>query len=133
MKLAVLSESAADEAAVWILVSALAGRKIERISPPRLRSRGWPSVVQNLPTVIKHLHYRTEAEALVVVVDGDDSVLHDDTHGNPSESVEACRLCRLRGCVGEVLAALRTLPGRTPLRTAIGVAYPYRSVVSLRA
>ena len=51
MKLAILSESPADEAAVAVLVAAALGRKFTRVQPS-LRARGWPSVAQVLPSII---------------------------------------------------------------------------------
>ena len=77
MKVAVLSESPADEAAIRILVEGLLGRTIEPPPMPPIRSRGHDAVVASLPTVLKHLHYRTDAEALVVVLDSDRSPVHD--------------------------------------------------------
>ena len=77
MKVSVLSESSADEAAIRILVDGILGTETEPIPPPRLRTRGWPSVLKDVPTVVRHLHYRTDADAFVLVVDSDDSPLHD--------------------------------------------------------
>lgn len=123
MKVAVFSESEADEAAVRILVNALLGGSTEPadLSP---RSRGWPSVVQLLPAVIKKCHYHSDTEALVVVVDSDDSVVHDEGHESPSEASEECRLCLLRQVVAEVTGQLRPVATKTPLKVALGLAVP---------
>jgi len=67
MKVAVLSESAADEAAIRILVDAVLMQQTEPVGPPPLRSRGWPAVLSVLPGVIRHLQYQTDADGLVVV------------------------------------------------------------------
>ena len=67
LKLALLSESPADEAALRVLVGAVLGPFT--VVPPSLRARGWPSVEQVLPPILRHLHFRTEADGLVVVVD----------------------------------------------------------------
>jgi hypothetical protein len=75
MKLAILSESPADEAALGVLIEAVLGGPYLRVQA-NLRARGWPSVAQVLPAVIRHLHFNTDAEGLVVVVDSDDSVVH---------------------------------------------------------
>jgi hypothetical protein len=80
MKVVVLSESSADEAAIRILVNGILGRETEDVSSLPLRSRGWPSVIKVLPTVIKFLHYQTDAEALVVIADSDDSPIHRSSH-----------------------------------------------------
>jgi hypothetical protein len=71
MKVVVLSESSADEAAIRVLVNGILGRETEDVPSLPLRSRGWPSVIKVLPTVIKFLYYRTDAEALVVIADSD--------------------------------------------------------------
>ncbi len=76
MKVAILSESSADEAAVRVLVDALIGGATEVPARPRLQSRGWPGLMNVLPTIIGHLHYRTDCEALVVVCDSDQAPLH---------------------------------------------------------
>ena len=124
MKLAVLSESPADEAALRIIAEGVLGTTTQPIEPPRLRSRGWPSVLQVLPAVLKHLYYCTDAEALAVVVDSDDSALHQAAHDEAEGSREDCRLCRLRECVTQVRAGLTQVAGRPPLKTAIGLAGP---------
>ena len=124
MKVAVLSESSADEAAIRILVEALLGRETESPGLFPLRSRGWPSVRDILPNVIKHFHYGTDADALVVVVDANSSPMHDDPGGESSEGKSRSRLAQLSEVVRGVKAQLRAVPTRTPLRIAIGVAAP---------
>jgi hypothetical protein len=83
MKLTVFSESPADDAAVRIIVDALLGIQTQSIALPTLRTRNWPSVHDDLPFVLKHLHYQTDAEAFVVVVDSDNSPIHQQTHDEP--------------------------------------------------
>ena len=79
MKLAILSESPADEAAVRVLVEGVLKEPIVRVEP-QLRARGWPNVAQLLPAVIRHLHFNTDADALVVTVDSDDSIVNTAEH-----------------------------------------------------
>jgi hypothetical protein len=55
MKVAVLSESPADEAAIRIMVDRLLGQETHPVALPPLRSRGWPSVREILPSVYKAL------------------------------------------------------------------------------
>lgn len=124
MKVAVLSESLADEAAIRILVDGILGRQTQLITPPRLRTRGWPSVLQVLPSVLKHLHYRTDAEAFVLVVDSNDSPVHQNAHDQPGGADQQCRLCQLREVVGRVQSQLRPVSGRPPIKTAAGLAVP---------
>lgn len=76
MKIAVLSESPADEAAVRILAEAILCRTIDSTPELKPRFRGWPSVRAVPPAAIRQLHYHTEAEGLVLVVDGNHSPIH---------------------------------------------------------
>jgi hypothetical protein len=124
MKVAVLSESSADEAAIRILIEGILGSKTEAVSPSALRSRGWPAVIRILPNVIKFLHYRTDAEALVVVADSDDSPVHQSTHDQAGGEDARCRLCQLRTVIRVEKAQLRPIPGRASIKTAIGLAVP---------
>jgi hypothetical protein len=124
MKVSVLSESPADESALHILLRRILGEDIEKYDPFRLRSRGWPSVVDVLPSVIKHLHYRSDVEALVVVVDSNKSVLHEGKVDEMCDHAEECRLCRLRTVIRQVCGQLKEMPARQTLKVASGVAVP---------
>lgn len=124
MKVAVLSESPADEAAVRILVDAILGRQTQPVGIFPLKARGWSATFAVLPTVLKHIHYRTDAEALVVVVDSDDSPVHLPTHEQPGGVVQECRLCRLRQVVDQEQKQLRPVSNRPSIKTALGVAVP---------
>lgn len=93
MKLAILGESSADEAALHAVVEGLLDGHVELSDLPPLRSRGWPSVRDVLPSVMKHLHYHSDADALVVVVDSNSSPPHASAHGATPE--EQCRFCQL--------------------------------------
>ncbi len=126
MKLAVLSESAADSAAVHILTEGVLGSNAELVSPKQFQTRsgGWPSVVNIAPALLKHLHYRTDAEALVVVVDSNDSPVHSPAHDAPDGPDEQCRLCRLRRVISDTVDHLAPRQHAATLRTAIGIAVP---------
>ena len=82
MKLAILSESPADEAALRVLVEYVLGAPFTTVHSA-LRARGWPSVEQVLPAILRYLHFQTEADGLVVVVDADDSPVHTIEHEAP--------------------------------------------------
>jgi len=121
MNVAVLSESTADEAAIRILLGGILGVGV----PPvhlNLRSRGWPSVLQVLPSVLKHLYYRTDTQALVLVVDSNSSPIHTVSHDNQVD--QDCRLCRLRQVISQTQNYLRQRGDRLPLKTAVGLAVP---------
>lgn len=122
MKLVALSESVVDETAIRILAEAVLGREVTWQGPPRLQSRGWPAVLDQIPIVMKHAHYQTDATAVIVVVDTNSTPLHDPRHGdgqNPN-----CRLCRMRASAEKTLAQLSPNVGRLPPRVVFGAATP---------
>ena len=124
MTLAVLSESQADEAAIRILINGILGRETHPVAGPPLRSRGWPSVLNVLPSVLKHLYYRTDAEAFVVVVDSNTSPVHQIEHNLPAAALEGCRLCQLQQAIEQVQAQLAQVHDRPRIKTAVGLAVP---------
>ncbi|MBA4138181.1 MAG: hypothetical protein C0518_12765 [Opitutus sp.] len=123
MKLAILSESPADEAALRVLVGYVLGEPLQLVTPS-LRARGWPSVEQVLPPILRHLHFNTDARGLVVVVDSDDSPVHTESHEAPGYHHPMCRVCRLRAVFRRTMKNLPPARGRaSPLR-AVGLAVP---------
>lgn len=127
MKLALLSESPADETALRVLVSAVLGRPAQFISPG-FRARGWPNVAQVLPAVIRHLHFNTDADAIAVVVDADDSVVHAPAHDEPGHHHPLCRMCQLRAVFRRTTKNLKPVRPRAAggerVVRAIGIAVP---------
>ena len=124
MKVAVLSESPADEAAIRILIDGIIGRQTQSAEMPPIRARGVSGVFGILPTVLKHLHYRTDADALVVVVDSDRTPVHKPEHEQDGGADENCRLCKIRQTVDPVLGQLRPIQGRPQIKIAVGLAVP---------
>ncbi len=126
MKLAILSESPADAAAVRILTESLIAAAAELVDPEQFRTRpgGWPSVLNIAPSLVKHLHYLTEVDALVVVVDSNDSPVHAPSHDEPDGFDQRCRLCLLRHAIADTLNQLGPRAHAAPVRTAIGIAVP---------
>lgn len=123
MKIALLSESPADEAALQILVGYVLGAPFTRVEP-MLRARGWPSVEQVLPAILRHLHFNTDTDGLVVVVDSDDSVVHTAEHEAPGYYHQGCRICRLRAVFRRVFRNLPPAHGRDRVLRAVGIAVP---------
>jgi hypothetical protein len=122
MKVALLSESPADEAALRVLVGGI-------IPPPKFvapgfRARGWPNVAQVLPAVIRHLHFNTEVDLLVVVADADDSVVHDASHDRPDYFHPQCRVCQLRAVFRQTTKKLPRAHGRDRVLRGVGIAVP---------
>ncbi len=124
MKVAIYGESPADEAALRILVDALLGTRTEPIGFPWLKSRGWPSVQQNLPKVVQYLHYQTEAQGLVVVVDSNKSPLPTQPPGKAVDNQDLSRTGRLQRELRLAQAGLASVPQRAELRVALGLAVP---------
>jgi hypothetical protein len=123
MKAALVSESPADEAALRVLVEAVLGESVV-VEKPGLRARGWPNVAQVLPAILRHLHFNTDVEGLVVVVDADDSVVHTADHEAPGYYHPQCRLCQLRGIFHRTQRRFPRLHGRDRLVRAVGLAVP---------
>lgn len=123
MNVALLSESPADEAALRVLVEAVVG------APPHFlghgfRARGWPNVAQILPAVIRHLHFSTSTDVLVVVVDSDDSVVHTAEHERPNYFHPQCRMCQLRAVFRQTTKRLPPARGRERVLRGVGIAVP---------
>jgi hypothetical protein len=74
--------------------------------------------------VFKGVHYNSDAEGLVVVVDCDDSVLHDQSHENLAGGSQDCRLCRIRNIIAKAKKYLKPRTGRPELKLAIGMTVP---------
>lgn len=124
MKIAVLSESPADEAAIRILVEGLLDSPTDVVPTlPRGRDYGWPAVLRIAKNVVNHVYYRTDADGLVISVDSDDSPVHRES-ADRSACDAKCRICQLRAVVANVVQELRAIPGRVQFRTAIGLAVP---------
>jgi hypothetical protein len=124
MRVAILSESEDDEVAIRILIDGILDRSTQPIANPRLHARGWPSIRAILSRALRYFYYQTNAEALVVVVDSDDSLVHLPLHNQLSGAYQECRLCDLRAMVANTQEQLRPVPGRPQLKTAIGLAVP---------
>lgn len=123
MKVAIVSESSADEAAVAKLAQAVLGEATEIVSL-KVRHRGWPNVCQVLPNILREIYYATDAAGAIVVVDADTSPLHVDTHNAADPANAKCRICQLRQVLVGVVPYLNQSPGRSALNLAIGLAIP---------
>lgn len=122
MRIAIFGESAADETILGSLIDAAGVRSLDLVSKPSLRSRGWPSVRDLTPTVIRHVHYQTEATGLVVMFDSNGSVVHAVDH--ESVPVDDCRTCDVLNAVTTTLDTLSPVQDRPPLRVSVVTAVP---------
>jgi hypothetical protein len=124
MKVAIFSESPADEAAIRILIEGICGQPTESVLPAAIRARGWGAVFATLPAILRELHYHTDVESLVVVIDSDLSPIHSQDHDRPGSADPKCRLCALRTRVAAARSELRQRIGQSELKTALGLAVP---------
>lgn len=120
MKVAVLSESPADEAAIRVLVEGVLGESPQRVDLPLIRTRGWHGALGAFPAALTQLHYTTDTEAFVVVVDSDQSPVHQLSHEQPGGAAGKCRVCNLRETAIRVQSQLRARASRPPIKTAFG-------------
>jgi len=122
MKVAYFAESPADEAALTILTEAILGRATTPVLHAGLRHRGWPAVKSAMRSVLMELHYHTDAEGFVFIVDSNGSPPHFPAHDKAPEPT--CRLCQLRRIALEVQHQVRPRPHQPALKIALGVAVP---------
>lgn len=124
MKIAILSESPADDEAVHILIEGVAGLPLERIAVPWLKTRGWPSLRDVLPKVVQYVYYETDARGLVVMADSDRTPIHRGGPDCAAACDAKCRMCKLQEVAGRARSHLTAVPGRIALEVAIGLAIP---------
>jgi hypothetical protein len=124
MKVAFFAESPADQAALTILTETILGKATEPISHAGLRHRGWPTVRTALRPVLMELHYHTDAEGFVFIVDSNGSSPHLPSHEQPEGRDQMCRLCQLRQIIDEVRQQFRPRQNQPPLKIALGLAVP---------
>ncbi|HUE70105.1 MAG TPA: hypothetical protein VMP01_04380 [Pirellulaceae bacterium] len=123
MKVAILSESPADEEGVHILAEAVLGVPIE-VTRRKARTGGVDAVLRILPAVMKEVYYHSDAAGLIAVVDSDQTVAHFPQHEVAGQAVANCRLCELQQLVSRTRSSLAMVEGRGPLHSAVGLAIP---------
>lgn len=123
MKIVCFGESPADQAAMAVFVEGILGEPPELIDMG-LEGRGVTNVFNTLAGVLCGVYYRSDADGLVVVVDSDDTELHEPDHDKPGDSGEDCRLCKARKIIALARTRLKERPNRPGLKVAIGLAVP---------
>jgi hypothetical protein len=124
MKIAVLGESPADEAAVSVFIEGIVGDSIQWVSLPKPPMRGWNGVFKHVGLAIRHLHYHTDAEAIVVTLDSDESPVHSPEHVLSGLCDPKCRICQLRTIIENTQTSLRSKQGCAPIKIGLGLAVP---------
>lgn len=123
MKVGIVSESPADDAGLKILVEAILGRTVEP-EPLKVRTRGWTAVLGKLPGFYKALHWNSDAEGIIAVIDSDDTTPHDDSHEASGFDHPRCRLCEIYRIIQDVQRNIAPRSHLPPLKFAIGLAVP---------
>ena len=123
MKIGYYCESPADQAAIAVFTQAILGAPTEPISMD-LEAHSVPGFFRSLDGVFRGVHFNSDAEALVIVADCDDTELHDEAHATPGQDPKNCRLCEIRRIVARARNQLRARPGQPELKVAIGLAVP---------
>ncbi len=123
MRIAFYSKSPSDQAALALFTQGLLGAPPEPVQNMDLQAHGVTSVLKGLDGVFRGLHFNTDAEGLVVVVDSDDTELHNASHDAPAVGTN-CRLCQVRNIIEQARRRLKPRPGRAELKVAVGLAMP---------
>jgi hypothetical protein len=123
MKIGFYCESPADQAALAIFTEGILGAPPEPINMD-LAGHGVTALLNALDGVFRGVHYHSDAEALVVVIDADDTELHELGHDKPGGSEARCRLCQARKIIARARNQVKGRPGRAPVKVAIGLAVP---------
>jgi hypothetical protein len=123
MKIGYYCESPADQAALTIFAEGILGKPPEPINMD-LEAHSVPGFFSALDGVFRGVHFNSDAEGLIVLVDSDDSELHQPAHDTPGGSVERCRFCQIRKIIAQAQRQLKPRQGRPSLKVAIGLAVP---------
>jgi hypothetical protein len=123
MKIGFYCESPADQAALAVFTEGILGEPPEPINLD-LEAHSVPGFFSALDGVFRGVHYNSDAEGLVVVVDCDDTELHDPAHDKPGGGGERCRLCQARKIIGQAQKQVKKRPAGPALKVATGLPVP---------
>src|SRR5437899_10111176 len=98
MKIGFFGESSADRAALAIFAEGILGAPPEPINMD-LEAHGVTGVLNALDGVFRGVHYNSDAEGLIIVVDSDDTEPHELDHDSPKVSKGGCRFCQIRNII----------------------------------
>lgn len=123
MKVGFYCESPADQAALAVFTEGILGQAPDPINMD-LEAHSVPAFFRSLDGVFRGVHYNSDAEGLVVVVDCDRTQLHDPTHDADDTDVGDCRLCEVRRILAKARKQIRPRPNRPELKVAVGLTVP---------
>src|SRR5262249_42325788 len=113
----------ADQAALAIFTEGILGQAPEPINMD-LEARSVPGFFAALDGVFRGVHFISDADALVVLVDCDNTEPHHSAHDEPGKVVENCRLCKIRKTISKARSQVKARQGSPALRIAVGLAVP---------
>jgi hypothetical protein len=87
MRIGYYCESPADQSAMAIFTGGVLGQAPEPINMD-LEAHSVPGFFSALDGVFRGVHYNSDAEGLVVVVDCDNTAIHDSAHDQPGADPE---------------------------------------------
>ena len=123
MRASILSESEVYEAGIRILAEAVLGAPLTVIDPVRVRARGFPAAMKRIPSTYKSLHWNSDADGLIIVVDSDESPIHETSHESSGFNAPNCRWCQISRAISELQSQISPR-SNGPLKIAIGLAVP---------
>ena len=124
MKVAIVSESVADETALATLVAPLISGPLSLVSYRVRKHGGWTTLMQALPNIVCSVYYATDAEGIIFVLDSDDAPIHNDQHNSSDPQNAECRICQVEQTVAMALRRLHNRPVGAALQIAVGLAIP---------
>src|SRR5947209_19467609 len=105
MKVGFYCESPADQAAMAVFAGGLLGPRPEPMSMD-LQAHSVPGFFSALGGVFRGVHYLSDAEAFVAVVDSDRTDPHALSHDTGGDH-DRCRLCQVRKIITEACQYLK--------------------------
>lgn len=121
MKIGYYCESPADRAALAAFTEGILGVPPEPISMD-LEAHSVPGFFSALAGVFRGVHFNSDAEGLIIVVDCDNTEPHKPAHNMPGGGGERCRLCQIHNVIAQTRKHLKPRQGRPELKVAIGLA-----------
>ena len=123
MKIGFYGESSADRVALAVFAEGILGKPPEPINKD-LEAHGVTGVLSALDGVFRGVHFNSDAEGLIIVVDSDDTELHEMHHDPLKVAGGGCRFCQIRNIITRAQNQLRPRQDRPELKVAIGLAVP---------
>ncbi|MBM4072709.1 MAG: hypothetical protein FJ271_27850 [Planctomycetes bacterium] len=106
-----------------MFTAAILGQPLESISMD-LEAHSVPGFFNALDGVFRGVHYNSDAEALIIVVDSDRTEPHELTHDFQKDTGIGCRHCKIAQIIARARNQLKPRQSQAELKIAIGLAVP---------